>query len=141
MLKFPKGYGLGYAQLIPKNGEGFKSPMLIVGCNIYAREKASPQMIKEWDLYFLFFPTTEPTWRVGILFFSKTDRNIVMLNVCESPNIEDALTQALKRPGTGGAVELTPKAVCWLTHSVYRCAKVALKDILALETYNVKKTA
>src|SRR5271165_3033899 len=98
MLKFPQGYGLGYGQRINKGEEGFKSPLLVVGCNAYAREHCKGEVFKAWDLYILFFPTPEPVYRVGILYISRTDNNAVMLNVCEGTDVEITLKQALKAP-------------------------------------------
>jgi hypothetical protein len=138
MLNFPKGYGLGYGQIL--KGNGFKPPLLVVGCNNYIRSKVGADVVQNWDVHVMFFPTSETVWRIGILYISRIGEN-VMLTVCDGTNIEAALIRALI-PASGDATELHSKALVWLTHAVYRCPKISLRDILALEPYeNVKKIA
>jgi len=138
MLKFFKGYGLGYAQCILKGAESFKSPMLVVGANSKIRELIPAETLKLYDVHLLFFPTAEATWQLGILYVSRAEYNLVALNLGVGEATELALEQCIKAPID--SIELHPKAMQWLVNSIYRCPKLSIKDLLALEPY-VKKTA
>jgi hypothetical protein len=129
MLQFPKNYGLGYGQKIMRNENGFKSPLLVVGANNYIRENTKPEILKAWDIHILFFPTSECTWRVGALYISSSNES-TMLKVCEGINIENALKQCLEAPKN--ALALHTKSIAWLNMAVYRCNKIALKEVLEL---------
>jgi hypothetical protein len=133
-LTFPKGYGLGYGQKILKGSEVFKFPMLVVGANTYMRERCTPERLKNWDIFLLFFPTNQPIWQAGILGISRND-NQVFFEYAVSKSAKDAIDDCLADRDTS-SIKLSPKAIQWLNLSVYRCPKIALRDVLSLESYD-----
>ena len=137
MLKFFKGYGLGYSQCILKGENSFRTPTLIVGANAYTRKLIDAATLQAWDVHLLFFPTPEETYQVGLLYISRID-NKAALSLGIGNSVETAIVECVR--STLESIDLKPKALTWLTHSVYRCSKVSLKDVTACEPY-VKKTA
>jgi len=141
-MLFPKGYGLGYGVKVLKGSEGFKSPMLVVGANAYMRDTASRLKVKgfaDWDMHLLFFPTADNVYRVGILGVSRHNDNQAFLSCGEADTVDRAINNAFRSEHV--AIDLRPHAMLWLQHAIYRCPKVALKDLLSLESYSLKKTA
>jgi hypothetical protein len=133
-LEFPLGYGLGYAQVVHKDKPGFKSPMLIVGANTYIMQRVDPELYKTYDLFLFFFPHSGHFWRVGLLGMNKNNiTDSAFLITSEGVNIVSVLANLMAMPYE--SIEIRQKGIIWLTHSIYRCPKISLKDILSLEPY------
>lgn len=133
-MQFPKGFGLGYGIRLSKGDASFKAPMLIVGVNSYIREQCKPALLQAFDLHAVFFPTSENVYRAGILGLSRLSGDVAFLSIGEGIDVASAIDKALK----GAKVEQTirPQAMLWLIHAIYRCPKVALRDLLACAPYN-----
>lgn len=141
MLKFPKGYGLGYGQKILKDEPGFKPPMLCVGANTFTRQKVEAGVLQAYDLHWLFFPNAGNTYIVGVLGVERRGLETIFLNLGEGSSIDEAIGDVLSKVNfrEGNKFVIRAHAMLWLTHSIYRCPKISLKDVLSLESY--KKTA
>lgn len=145
MINMPKPYNLGYAQVIPKNGETFKFPMLIVGANNYSRENVKFTTIQKYDVYYFFYPTGEPVWQIGALLVDRTKRvepiALQTQNTCIQTSFKllfimiNNLNEELIQP------ELHEVKSLWLQNSIYRCSKIALKDVLHLDPYKTSEVA
>ena len=138
-MQFPKGYGLGYGIKVTKGSAGFKPPLLVVGANNYMRNLTATLGDSKWggwDTHVLFFPTADNIYRAGILGVSRHDSQ-VFLTYAEGNTVDEAIQNAFK--SKHNSIELAEHALLWLNNSVYRCPKIALKDLLSLDAF--KKTA
>lgn len=138
-ITFPTGYGLGYGQTIPANGASFKPPLVVVGANIYLRERIKRDVLQDWDVTLLFFPTSKAVYTVGVLYVSRKDNGIVSLDVCEGNTVSEALGDALAEltahPILNDVITLKPQAIMWLASSIYACPKISLNEVLRLEAF------
>ncbi|NBX93739.1 MAG: hypothetical protein EB078_00475 [Proteobacteria bacterium] len=129
-----------------------KNPMLVVGANNWIRSKVPFFLLQQYDLHLLFYPNSTQAWVVGLGAFSRqrTDEKPVFVFAAHT-DAKQALEElffkileALKpeeqiagdpvlKSERGGPH--TSKLNMWWTHWIYRCPKIALKDILHLEPY------
>lgn len=131
-----------------------KSPMLIVGANNWIRLRVPFFLLQNYDLHLLFYPNAMPAWVVGIAAFSRvrTDERPQFV-FGSAAKIGEALEMAIGKiletchPREEGAAEpvfrsagekrdtQVAKLNLWWTHWIYRCPKIALKDVVHLEDY------
>jgi hypothetical protein len=123
-------------------------PMLVVGSNNWLRTRVPFFLLQSHDVFLFFYPNAEQGWVCGALAMPREPRGREVWAWAGAETSEAALSQAVWRllPGvlpdaeTDGAVldPHTPneaKRLVWLTHWVYRCQKIALRHVLALEAY------
>lgn len=144
---FPQGYNLGMMQVILKDEPGFKFPMMIVGANSHIHQHIKHSIAKYYDVHLFFSPNDTTEYYVSALVMSRTldtepyiitsyekSSSHAILKLFENVNSTffvkgnvvnplDALSPIDKRKGL------------WINNSMYRCAKISLKDVLHLETY------
>lgn len=143
-MQFPEKFGLGYAQCVLKGQEDFKSPLLVVGCNVFLHDKFSSDYLRVWDIYMVFYPHAENAYCIGIIGISRNASHAFSVWNSETSvdaAILGAIAQAVNPVMSRGIDELSAKAVQWLRLSIYRCPKIALKDVLSLESYSEKNAA
>lgn len=133
IVNIPNGFGLGYGQTT--STAGFKPPTVVVGANIYLRERIKRETLQDWDVTLLFFPTSEPVYTIGILYVSRKDDGVVSLDICKGTTVAEAIEHVLATPVLSETIVLKPKAIMWLASSIYACPKVFLKDLLGLEAF------
>lgn len=130
-----------------------KNPMLVVGANNWIRQRVPYFLLQEYDLHLLFYPNASPCWVTGVAAFSRIKSDARPIFVFSSDadltvSLETCLAKLLEwaRPEGGEAApELRPveagfsdkgfRLNLWWTHWIYRSSKIALKDVLNLETY------
>ncbi|MFM8269909.1 MAG: hypothetical protein ACKN9V_06935 [Pseudomonadota bacterium] len=133
--------------------QSMKNPMLIVGANQYIRSKAPFFLLQQYDLHLLFYPNSTQAWVVGLVAVSRqrTDEKPVFVFAAHT-HIQEALDQlffkvlealkpeeqlsgapVLKRDKTES---ISSQLNMWWIHWIYRCPKIAIKDILSLEPYS-----
>lgn len=129
-----------------------KNPMLIVGANNWIRTKVPFFLLQQYDLHLLFYPNSTQAWVLGLVAFSRqrTDEKPVFVFAAHT-DVKEALEElffkileALKPEEqiTGDPVLKSErggphasKLNMWWTHWIYRCPKIALKDVMHLESY------
>lgn len=145
-----------YSLTLQKTLQGYsassKNPMLIVGSNSWVRSRLPFFVLQEYDIHLLFYPNSSPCWVVGLAAFSRTQSDAPPVFMFESGSdlsmaLEACLTKLLEwaRPpeepvGLGSEEkpafsEKNFKLNLWWTHWIYRCSKIAIKDVLHLEPY------
>lgn len=133
--------------------QSMKNPMLIVGANQYIRSKAPFFLLQQYDLHLLFYPNSTQAWVVGMVAVSRqrTDEKPVFVFSADT-NIQEALDQLFfkvleaLRPEeqiSGSPIlnrdktdSISSQLNMWWVHWIYRCPKIAIKDILSLEPYS-----
>lgn len=137
MLNMPKGYNLGHMQLIPKGHPGFKFPMLIVGANTWIQQKINNEVLKGYDCHLLFFPNINNVWCVGCVMMNRLDSHTPLSYYTEDNDIQRAFKKLfhLINGSKNNNIEIEEKKLVWLTNSIYRCAKIPIKDVLHLVPY------
>ncbi len=145
-------YELSKQKILQGYATSGKSPMLVVGANNWLRQRVPYFLLQEYDLHMLFYPNASPCWVTGIAAFSrmKSDSKPVFLFSADADinvAMERCLAKLLEwaRPESGEAMETVPtessfsekgfRLNLWWTHWIYRCSKIALKDVLNLEAY------
>lgn len=144
------------SRTLGKYSTTMKNPMLIVGANNWIRLRVPFFLLQNYDLHLLFYPNAMPAWVVGIAAFSRvrTDERPIFV-FGSAAAIGDALEHAIgkiletchPRDEEGGGAEPVfrsaqekrdtqiAKLNLWWTHWIYRCPKIALKDVVHLEPY------
>lgn len=123
-----------------------KAPLIIVGSNSFLKARLPFYVVQNFDVHLFLCPTADRVWRIGAALFSRLDLDAAPLYVSvENASIETALSELLyacvseATRVADDAPKVNPKLVLWHTHWVYRCHKIALKEVQALETYEVIK--
>ncbi|NBV49906.1 hypothetical protein EBR78_01655 [bacterium] len=135
-----------------KYSQSMKNPMLVVGANQLIRSKAPFFLLQQYDLHLLFYPNSNQAWVMGMValsrqrtdekpsfvFSASTDINEAMdqlfFKMLEALRPEEQITGAPLLKGN----EKSPSASqlnMWWINWIYRCPKLALKDIQNLEAY------
>ncbi len=150
-------YSLTRQKTLQGYANSSKNPMLIVGANSWVRSRVPYFLLQEYDLHLLFYPNSSPCWVVGLAAFSriKSDAKPIF-TFCSDADMNVALEGTLAkllewaRPEVGENPEgqameageekgsFSEKGFrlnLWWTHWIYRCSKIALKDVLHLEAY------
>lgn len=131
-----------------------KKPMLIVGANNWVRTQVPFFLLQQYDLHLMFYPTSTPTWVVGLAALSRVKTTEPPVFFFESHHkISEALTTVLSRmlehcrpvdwmSETEEVVEMEEseqnrnrRMGAWWNNWIYRCPKISLKDVLHLEDY------
>lgn len=145
-------YALTRQKTLKGYAQSAKTPMLIVGANNWIRQRVPYFLLQEFDMHLLFYPNSSPCWVVGLAAFSrvKSDAKPFFAFASDadmSTALEASLAKLLEwaRPEAAEEVESRPvesgfsdkgfKLNMWWTHWIYRCSKIALKDVLHLEAY------
>ncbi len=132
-----------------------KSPMLVVGINQWLQQHVPFFLLQEYDIHLLFYPTSMPVWVVGLVALSRKSSQVLPLFAYHSHvnahyAIKEVIGTLLIEHSRRGQVEdsekktkfnSVPKLNTWWTQWVYRCPKIALKDVLHLEPYKPKVEA
>lgn len=143
---------LSLVRTLKKYANAMKSPMLIVGTNNWIRGKVPFFLLQQYDLHLLFYPNSTQSWVVGLAAVSRirVDEKPVFVFAADATigtAMQKLFCQLLiaLRPGEDGAVMPTvsnepssnrsSKLNMWWTHWLYRCPKIALKDVLHLDPY------
>lgn len=127
MLKLPIGFILGHGQLVDNET---LSPLLIVGVNSYVRERVAPNVLQDWDIFLFYCPNQDGNAVVLVVGMSRLG-NAAFANYAMHSTVDAAIDTALGMPID--SVEFKPKRLAWLNLSIYRCPKVALRDVLSLK--------
>ncbi len=152
--------GMARGRVLRQYATSMKNPMLVVGANNWLRLRVPFFLIQEYDLHILFYPNSMPSWVVGIAAFARrTTEAKPVFGFASSHDIMGALDGALFkilescRPQDAffdlegeRAVTEIPESISedkakamrlnmWWTNWIYRCSKISLKDVLALESY------
>ncbi len=151
-------YSLTRQKTLRGYANSVKNPMLIVGANSWVRNRVPYFLLQEYDLHLLFYPNASPCWVVGLAAFSriKSDAKPIFTFSSDADMtvaLEGTLAKLLEwaRPEVGenpegrvveslddkagGFSEKGFRLNLWWTHWIYRCSKIALKDVLHLEAY------
>ncbi len=129
-----------------------KSPMLVVGANNWIRSRVPYFLLQEYDIHLLFYPNASPCWVVGMAAFSRIKSDAKpFFSFASDADITKALETSIEKLLEWARPEVTEEATMptadaifsdkgfrlnmWWTHWIYRCSKIALKDILHLEAY------
>ena len=142
---FPKPYGLGHGQLLYKNDESFKQPMLIVGANSYIQTKVNNIINNSLDIHLFFCPTSKRYWQLSVILIPK-DSSQMSYEIASftSQDIKvamETLINTINNTRKFTTISLKPKQDIWLSHAIYRCAKISFKDVMNLETYKESEAA
>jgi len=145
-------FQLARTRTLRRYAGAMKSPMLVVGANNWIRTRVPFFLLQQYDFHVLFYPNSMPAWVVGVAAFSRqnTDEKPIfvfgsdaeigkafdmafgkILEVCqpgEEGEIKQTWREEKKSPGA-------KKLNSWWTNWIYRCPKIALKDVLHLENY------
>jgi len=132
-----------------------KKPMLIVGANNWVRGNVPFFLLQQYDLHLLFYPTSTPTWVVGVAALSRVRTSDAPIFIFESHHeISTALTNALARMLEHcrpvdwmsekeeevvideSQMTRNKRLSAWWNNWIYRCPKISLKDVLHLENYS-----
>jgi hypothetical protein len=122
-----------------------KQPMLIVGANNYVREYTPFFIMQKYDIYLFFMPCADTVYKIGAAMISRTEKDAEPIYIStQSKNIQEAMQNIF----FGVAIEATKyldenvktkkikeKLIIWHTHWIYRCPKIALRDVLSLEQH------
>jgi len=143
---------LAKVNTLRRYSDSMKNPMLVVGANQLIRSKAPFFLLKHYDLHLLFYPNSTQTWILGMGAFSRqrSDEKPVFVFSAHT-DVKEALNQLfckiletlkpeeqmagdpiLKRDDSA---TIPSQMNMWWTHWIYRCPKIALKDIEQLEPY------
>lgn len=117
-----------------------KTPTLIVGANPWIRRRVPYFVLQQYDLYLLQMPTDDGSYRIVIGAFSRTNSSRYEWAYADSNSAvkaaESALYNLLNRlkPSDWRMEEVKETGhdktlALWNTNFVYRCPKVAMKDI------------
>lgn len=146
---------LAKTMTLRRYSQSMKNPMLIVGANQYIRSKAPFFLLQQYDLHLLFYPNSTQAWVVGLVAVSRqrTDEKPVFVFSAHT-DIREALDrlflkllEALKpeEQMSGSPIlkrdnqeSISSQLNMWWIHWIYRCPKIAIKDILSLEPYSRK---
>jgi hypothetical protein len=146
-------YALTRERTLRGYANSVKNPMLMVGTNNWIRARIPYFLLQEYDIHLLFYPNASPCWVVGLAAFSriKSDaRPVFTFNAGSDMTevLEGCLAKLLEwaRPEAAESVlsespmdtafnDKAFKLNLWWTHWIYRCSKIAMKDVLHLEAY------
>ena len=140
MINMPEGYNLGYAQLVTKNDNAFKNPMLIVGANTWMRTKIKHEILTIYDVHLFFCPTSKTHWQVACVMMHRVEGFKCISYNINSLNIQIAFENLvlLINNTQENKEAVNDKLNVWLIHSIDRCPKISLKDVLHLEPYKLE---
>lgn len=145
-------HGFARARTVRRFAANVKSPMLIVGTNNWIRQKVPFFFLQQYDLHLLFYPNSMPSWVVGLACLSRqSTKKKPFFTFGSAADVGAAVDMALLRalelcrppayqfegeaaPGDPPAEQEdgSPQLHLWWTNWVYRCPKIALKDVLHL---------
>lgn len=144
---------LAKATTLKRYSQSMKNPLLVVGANQFIREKAPFFLLQEYDLHLLFYPNSTQAWVMGMVAVSRvrTEEKPTFVFSAHS-DIQEALNQLFYRvlevlkpeEEVAGKMTVKPpthklgssKMNMWWIHWIYRCPKIALKEIQSLESYS-----
>jgi hypothetical protein len=118
-----------------------KQPMLIVGANNWVRQYVPFYLLQEYDIFTLFYPNSLNTWVCGIMAMSRTNPRAKPIwsfdsNQTSEKALKNALWGLIHQTMDCELEEHNPKLNVWATQWIYKCPKIGLRDILALEKYS-----
>jgi hypothetical protein len=129
----------------------FKMPMLIVASNNFQKGELPSFALDQYDFYLFFYPNSSPFWVCGALALSRMHPGRAPLwafsaNADSKQAMKNSLHHLLAKMPHDFDDEyeyslMHPKKILWLINWMYRCQKIALRDVLALEPYTNKDTS
>jgi hypothetical protein len=143
-------FSLVKARTVRKYSTTMKHPMLVVGAHNWLRGRIPFFLMEQYDLHLLFYPNSTPAWVVGVAAFSRKKTNELPIFLFGADaEITKALDSAIFKmlehcrpadwkqddPSSETGLAHASKLNLWWTHWIYRCPKIALKDVLHLEAY------
>lgn len=144
---------LAKSTTLRRYSQSMKNPLLVVGANQFIREKAPFFLLQEYDLHLLFYPNSTQAWVMGMVAVSRTrtDEKPTFVFAAHT-DIQEALNQLFYKvlevlkpeEESSGKMSVKPaahklgssKMNMWWIHWIYRCPKIALKEIQSLESYS-----
>jgi len=144
-------YSLTQYQTLKRSSSIGKSPMLVVGAHSWLRSRVPFFLLQQYDLHLMFYPTPSPAWVIGILAVSRKDTSEAPTFAFSADShplkaVEGAIYKLLEKVypldmkgfkslQKEGTRTIKAHMSLWWTNWIYRCPKLPLKDILALEPY------